>query len=336
MTRDRSRRRVAVIGAGGTISYRARSPLDLFEYADGGSIQTAAELVESLPATPADLDLVPVAFRALSSTRLAPSDWLELNRLIYDVATGPLDPDGLVLTHGTATLEETAYFLDLAMKIETPLVIVGAQRPSGSVSSDGSLNLINACRAAAALETRGLGVMVLLNDEVHAARDVTKTSTWRVDAFRSPGTGPLGYADPDRVVIYRRPGRRHTIHTEFDPRGVSELPRVDIAYSYAGADGTAIEAFRRAGARAIVVASLPPARLTPGEFRAAAEACESGITVILSTRAGSGRVIRSEALRHARFVAADDLNPQKARVLAALALTRAANADEIQAIFDTY
>ena len=245
--------------------------------------------------------------------------------------------DGVVITHGTATLEETAYFLNLTLKVDATVVLVGSQRPATGLSSDAGLNLLNAVRVAGAPEARGLGVLVLLNDEIQTARDVTKTSTLRLETFRSPDLGMLGYADPDgRVAIYRRPSRRHAPDTEFDVRGRTELPRVDIAASYAGADGAAIRAFVAAGARAIVSASLPPGVTTPAETEALLEARRRGVAIVLSSRAGSGRVLPRTLLRQQGFVVADNLTPQKARVLAMLALARTDDASEIQRMFDEY
>ena len=166
---------------------------------------------------------------------------------------------------------------------------------------------------------------------------MTKTSTLRLETFRSPDLGMLGYADPDgRVAIYRRPSRRHAPDTEFDVRGRTELPRVDIAASYAGADGAAIRAFVAAGARAIVSASLPPGVTTPAETEALLEARRRGVAIVLSSRAGSGRVLPRTLLRQQGFVVADNLTPQKARVLAMLALARTDDASEIQRMFDEY
>jgi L-asparaginase len=180
-------------------------------------------------------------------------------------------------------------------------------------------------------------VLVLLNDEIQAAREVTKTSTLRLETFRSPDVGMLGYADPDgRVAIYRRPARRHAPTTEFDVHGRRDLPRVDIAASYAGADGAAIRAFAAAGARAIVSASLAPGVTTPAESEALLEAHRQGILVVVSSRAGSGRVLPRTVLREQGFVVADNLNPQKARVLAMLALTRTDDARGVQRMFDEY
>ena len=166
---------------------------------------------------------------------------------------------------------------------------------------------------------------------------MTKTSTLRLETFRSPDLGMLGYADPDgRIAIYRRPSRRHAPDTEFDVRGRTDLPRVDIAASYSGADGAAIHAFVAAGARAIVSASLPPGVTTPAETDALLEARRQGVLIVLSSRAGSGRVLPRTLLRQQGIVVADNLTPQKARVLAMLALTKTDNMSEIQRMFDEY
>jgi L-asparaginase len=205
------------------------------------------------------------------------------------------------------------------------------------LSSDAGLNLLNAVRVAGSREARGLGVLLLLNDEIQSARDVTKSSTLRLEAFRSHDLGMLGYADPDgRVAIYRRPTRRHAPDTEFDVRGRTELPRVDIAASYAGADETAIRAFVAAGARAIVSAALPPGVVTPAETEALLEARKRGVLIVMSSRAGSGRVLPRTVLRRQDLVVADNLTPQKARILAMLALTRTNDPGEVQRIFDEY
>src|SRR5215510_1619874 len=189
--------------------------------------------------------------------------------------------DGVVLTHGTATLEETAYFLNLVLKTDVPVVVVGSQRPANMISSDAAMNLLGAVRTAGSRDARGLGVLVLLNDEIQAAREVTKASTARLETFRSPDLGMLGYADADGcVAIYRRPARRHTPDTEFDVRGRRDLPRVDIAYSYAGADGAAIEAFVAAGARGIVTASLAPGANTTAELEALRAARARGVLIV--------------------------------------------------------
>jgi L-asparaginase len=326
---------VAVIGTGGTISGVGRHSLDLFEYMDFGRRQEADELVARFPEVGRAADVVPVLFKSISSAAATPADWLALNREIHDVVARE-KADGVVVTHGTATLEETAYFLNLTVKVDRPVVVVGSQRPSNALSSDAGMNLLNAVRVAGSREAVGLGVLVLLNDEIQAAREVTKASTYRLETFRSHDLGMLGYADPDRIVIYRAPTRRHAPETEFDVRGATALPRVDIIYSYAGADGAAVRAFVAAGARAIVSAGIAPGLATPAETEALTEARRAGVVVVQGSRAGSGRVLPKAALSDRGFIVADNLNPQKARVLAMLALTVTDDPEKIQRMFETF
>jgi L-asparaginase len=327
--------RVAVIGTGGTISSVGRDSLDVWQYMDHGKRLEADELVAEIPELKTVADVEPVRHRAMPSPAIGPKDWLELLAVVHDVAARGVD--GIVITHGTATLEETAYFLNLTAKVDTPIVVVGAQRPFSGLSSDARMNLVSAVRVAGSQEARGLGVLVLLNDEIQAAREVTKGSTLRLETFRSHDLGMLGYADPDgRVAIYRKPTRRHAPDTEFDVRRASDLPRVDIAYSYAGADAAAINAFVAAGARAIVAASMAPGMTTMAEMEALLDARRRGILVALSSRAGSGRVLRRTRFRDQGLLVADNLSPQKARILLMLALTVTDDVERVQRMFDEY
>jgi L-asparaginase len=327
--------RVVLIGAGGTIGSLGRHTLD-WEYMDHGLREGPEALLARVSEETRDLDVVTVSFRALSSAKLGPPEWLEINELVHQTVERE-QPAGVVLTHGTATLEETAYFLNLTLKVDVPLVLVGSQRPANMISSDAPMNVLGALRVAGSSEARGLGVLVLLNDEIQAAREVTKTSTSRLETFRTHDLGMLGYADADGcVAIYRKPTRRHAPGTEFDVRGRRDLPRVDIAYSYAGADGTAIEAFVAAGARGIVTASLAPGANTSGEMDALRAARAQGVLIIQSTRAGSGRVLPRAVFRELGFIPADNLNPQKARVLTMLALTRTDDPREVERMFTEY
>ena len=329
--------RVTIIGTGGTISFEARHRLDLVEYLDYARRQHIDELLTRFPELTEAAQILGVDYRAISSSGIAPSDWLALNELVHETAAATPAPHGIVITHGTATLEETVYFLNLTSKVDQTLVVIGAQRPSTALSTDAAMNLLNAVRVAGAPESRGLGALTVLNDEIQAAREVTKTSTFRLNTFTSPDTGPLGYADPDgRVVIYRRPSRRHAPDTEFDVRGRDRLPRVDIVYAYAGADAAAIDAFVAAGAEAIVVAGVPPGLPTPAQRSALEAAAERGVLVVHSSRGGRGRVGQRTVLSEHGIVAADNLNPQKARVLAMLALTVTRERPEIERIFATY
>jgi L-asparaginase len=314
-----------------------RHSLDLFEYGDYGQVLEVDDLLVRFPEISMQADILPVRFRAIQSMAVKPQDWLELNELIHRTAAAEEAPDGIVITHGTATLEETAYFLNLTLKVDIPVVLVGAQRPPTGLSTDAALNLVNAVRVAAAHSARGLGVLVVLNDEVQSAREVTKTSTYRLQTFRTPDLGILGYADPDGTVsIYRKPTRRHAPDTEFDTRGFRTLPRVDIAYSYVGADGTVIEALVAAGAKGIVSAGQGAGMVTPAEREALAEARRKGVLIVQGSRVGSGRVLERAALHELGIVAADNLNPQKARILAILALTLTNDPTHAQRFFREY
>ena len=329
--------RVAVIGTGGSISIPARHALDLHEYADVGEPLAADALLARLPEAGAGFDIVPVNFETIISPAITPAHWLALVRTIE--ATVANDPAiaGVVITHGTSTLEESAYFLHLAATVDVPVVVVGAQRPPGGLASDAPINLLNALRVAAAPAARGLGALVVFNDAIQCARDVTKAANYRLDAFRTPDFGVLGHVEPDgSLAFYRRPTRRHYPETAFHVAALDALPLVDIVYGYAGADGRAIEALVASGSRAIVIAALAPARPTPAQHDALLTAVQAGVVVVLSSRAGSGRVLERARDLADGFVAADNLNPQKARVLAMLALTVTDDVAEIRRMFAEY
>ena len=329
--------KVAVIGTGGTISSIGTSTFDILDYIASGVMLQADELVAKFPDVQDVADVIPVRFKAIPSPNITFSDWKSLVLLIDQLVAGEPDLAGIVITHGTATLEETAYLLSLTVKVAIPIVIVGAQRPASALSTDAGMNLANAIRAAASPEARGLGTLVLLNDEIHAAREVTKTSTMRLQTFRSPDFGVLGHADGDAIAFYRKPIRKVGPDTEFDIRTLDALPRVDIAYAYAGSDGTAVRAFVAAGAQGIISAAFAPGLTGEGDGAALADAVKThGVTVVISTRAGSGRTFKGRRHTENGFLIADNLNPQKARILLALALTVTRDPLEIERIFLTY
>jgi L-asparaginase len=328
--------RVAMIGTGGTIASMGDHPLEVITYIRHGRILEAEALLARVPDVQRVADVVAVPFSAVPSTAVAPQDWLALVAAIHRVAAEQPETAGVVVTHGTASLEETAYFLNLTLKSDLCVVVTGAQRPATGLSGDGPMNIVGAVRAAGSPAARGLGVLVLLNDELQAAREVTKTSTMRLQTFRSPDFGILGHVDEDGVHIYRRPVRRHTPDTEFSVEGLDVLPRVDVVLSYAGADGFAIDAAVAAGAKGIVVSGFAPGLVPPAQLEALGKAREQGVVVVQSTRAGSGRVIHIDSRQVEGVVTGDNLNPWKARVLLMLALTRSSEPREIQRIFNTY
>lgn len=330
------RPRIAVIGMGGSISTPARNPLDLYQYGQFAKPVQAEDLLQTFSDVLTGFDIVAVDFRAIDSVAADPLLWLELNREISRIGTdGSIT--GIVVTHGTSTMEETAYFLHLAAKVRIPIVLVGAQRPMNGLSSDAGANLVGALRVAAAPEAHGLGVLVVMNDEVQSAREVSKTSNFRLHAFRTPDLGVLGHVDPDgRVAIYRKPARRHAPDTEFELGHRLELPSVEIVYSYAGASAVAVQAFVEAGAKGIIVAGTPPGRPSPAQRAALEAAVAGGVLVVQCSRAGSGRVIQRSEDVAAGFIAADNLNPQKARVLAMLALSCTSDRAAITRMFKEY
>ena len=327
---------IAIIGTGGTIASVGKNSLDILDYAANGQMLGIDALLQSFPEVKEVADIVSVELDPVPSTRIFFRQWKSLISEVDLLVHNFSELQGIVITHGTATLEETAYFLNLALHVDLPIVIVGAQRPMNSLSSDAGLNLVNAILVAASPASHGLGVLVVLNDEIHAAREVTKTSTHRLQAFRAPEFGLLGTVDGGSVTLYRTPLRRCMPNTEFDAASLESLPRVDIAYAYAGTDSTAVRAFLRAGARGIVSAGFAPGFVGPGEREVLQEAVDKGVVVVISTRVGSGRVFANSLNTESGFLSADNLNPQKARILLSLGLSITSDPVEIARMFAEY
>lgn len=328
--------RVSLLLTGGTIDSLGTDRLDLAWYTENEQRLEPGELLARVPEMNSVAHVEETTFRRMPSHTLTPNDWITLGTTIQDLFDRDL-ADGVVITHGTNTLEETAYFLTLTLKSDRPVVIVGSMRPANGLSADGYLNLLNAVRVAASPAARGQGVLVVMNDTIHAARDVTKTATFRVQTFAGRDLGPLGYVDGDRrVLFYHQALKRHTSGSAFSIRDLIELPRVDVVVSYVGADATMIDAVVTAGARGIVSAGTGAGRATALEDAALDRASARGVVVCQSSRVGSGRVVRSPGLTRRRVVAADNLQPWKARILLALALTQTSDPDQIQEVFDTH
>jgi L-asparaginase len=330
-------RRVALIITGGTIDSLGKDRLDLAWYIEAGKRLDTPELLAQLPELKTIAQVETIPFRRLPSHALVDKDWIEMLRTIHSIFDEN-KADGIVITHGTNTIEETAYFLNLTLKTDKPVVVVGSMRPASALSADGYLNLVNAIRVAADPDSRGRGCLLVMNDTIYSGRDVTKNATYRVEAFQSRDLGPLGFADADgKIVYYHRAAKKHTVETEFDGRKLESLPRVDIVVSYVGADGKMIEAAAAAGAKGIVSAATGAGRPTPAEDEAFDRIYqEKGVIMCLCSRVSSGRVVRSPGLAKRGFVAGDNLQAWKARVLLALALSKTNNADEIQRMFDAY
>jgi L-asparaginase len=318
----------------GTLPRNPKNRLEYVRYALTGEPRlTGRELIERIP------EVQQFARMSVETKDFIPFDTPdELKALSLRIISHLKDPDiaGVVFGHGTNNIEETAYFLNLTVKSDKPVVIVGAQRPFSTLSSDGPANLLNAIRVAADPASRGKGVLVLLNDEINAARDVTKTNTYRLETFQSRELGLLGYADPDRIVYYRIPTRKHTTQTDFDLTRIESLPRVDVLYVHSGNDGELAKAAVALGARGLVIAGSGAGHTQNARKVLKELSDKQGVRVVRSARVGAGRVIRDDNWQEPGFIAADNLSPQKARILLQLALTKTADPDEIQRMFDEY
>jgi L-asparaginase len=246
--------------------------------------------------------------------------------------------DGIVITHGTDTLEESAFFLNLVVKSDKPVVMVGSMRPSTAVSADGPLNLYNAVGVARDPNARGRGVLVLMNDWIHGAHSLTKTSTTAVQTFMSPLRGLVGTAAYGNNDFYNNPPWKHTTGSEFDVDGVTALPRVDIVYAYVDMPADAIDSAVANGAKGIVIAGVGNGNVNKASADAAARAVQKGVVVVRSSRVATGSVGRNIELDDDAlgFIASDELNPQKARVLLALALLKQRDPAALQKLFYTY
>jgi L-asparaginase len=321
-----ARPRVHLVATGGTIASTN------YYGAEQGKIGVE-QILRAVPALDTVAAVSGQQFANVGSSAITPAMWLALARGIADTLRARPDLAGVVVTHGTDTMEETAYFLDLTVADPRPVVVTGAMRPADGVGIDGPANLLNAVRVAASPAARGRGAMILMNDEVLAARDATKANTVRPDAFVAPYRGALGVADPERVVFHRTAARRAT----FDLAAVRELPRVDVVYSYVGADGAEVDALVAAGARGLVVAATGRGNVPPLQRQALERAVAKGVVVVVGSRTGSGSVDVGQGTNRRTggpgTIGAGDLVPAKARVLLMLALTRTSDPREVAAIF---
>jgi len=329
--------RVRLVATGGTISNRT-----------GGRL-SAEELVASMPGIERYARAEFEQFTNLASSELTLDQWLALAKRLNELFRTDPEIAGLVVTSGTDTLEELAYFLNLTVRSEKPVVVVGSMRNPSTLGYEGAANLLEGFRVAASPSAKSKGVLVVLNDEINAAREATKTDAVRLETFQTRGYGVLGFVDADRVVFYRDVLKRHTAKSEFDVMTVAKLPRVDVVMVYQGADGDLIKAAVDAGAQGIVIAAAG-AGATSGTQPAGIDyALKKGIFVVTTTRTGSGRIAAGRGGRgrggadastppeeQRRRITGEDLAPVKARVLLMLALTRTKDLAEIQRMFTEY
>lgn len=320
---------------GGTISAKGKNRLDLKDYTSGKV--TGEELLHSFPEINQIAEVHPVQIDNISSTNLKETHWLilqrEVNRYLNELGFA-----GAVITQGTSTLEETAYFLHLTIASDKPVVLVGAQRPFSALSTDAPLNFLNAIRVAIDEQSIGKGVLVVANDQISCARDVTKVNTYRVETFQSGELGYLGWINPNGTVeFYREPTRKHTVYSAFNRLKVNQLPRIAIVYSYAGADGDLIQYITSSGTYdGLVIAGVGAGRFSKDEERAIRHAIEKGLFAVRSSRGGQGSVVDIAAYDGLGMMTGDNLTPQKARILLMLALSVTDDCQEIQHYFNEY
>jgi len=326
--------RIAVLATGGTIAGAAADATNTSGYQAG--VVGVEQLLAVVPALSTVARIAPEQIASIDSKDMALPLWTTLAQRINALLADD-DIDGVVVTHGTDTLEETAYLLHLTIKSDKPVVLTAAMRPASALSADGPLNLLNAVTVAAHVASRGRGVLVAFNNRIHSARDVVKTSTYAVDAFHSPEIGALGWVQDGRVEFQRSVVRPHTLATEFVIG--AKWPHVEIVVSYAGVSRIAVDALVAAGVRGIVVAGTGNGSIHAWVQQALADAASQGVAVVRASRVGSGHVMRNGAAADDAlgFVSAGSLNPYKARVLLMLALAAGATGPVVlQKIFDTY
>ena len=328
---------VRVIGTGGTIASVTSSRIDMTTYPETGH---RIPIKDSLARIPETAELGEVRSEDLmseASSFIGPDQWPGIARRINRVFEEEPEVDGVVLTHGTGTMEETAYFLHLTVKSPKPVVMTGAMRPASALGTDADLNLYNAIRVAGHPNAGGKGVLVVMNNQIHNGRDVTKTDPLHVETFKDSDTGLLGYADPDgQVVFYRTTVRKHTLDTPFDADKITEMPRVDIVASYAGSDALLVKAVQRNGSAGLILAGVGGGSGDSPGPRAAMEAMKDGMTVAFASRTANGRVVMTPGKERDGFIVCDNLLPHKARILLMLALTVTKDRKAIQRMFYEY
>lgn len=330
--------RVRLLATGGTISNR-----------NGGRL-TAEELVGLMPTVGRYARPEFEQFANVASSAITIEQWLALAQRINQLYKEDPGLSGIVVTSGTDTLEELAYFLNLTVRSEKPVAVVGSMRNPSTLGYEGAANLLEGFRVAADPASRGRGVMVVLNDEINAAREATKTDALRLHTFQTRGYGVLGVVDSDRIVFYRKVEKRHTAQSEFDVQGLTALPRVDVILTYQGAPGDLIKAAVDAGAKGIVIASAGAGATSGTQGDGIRYALEKGVFVVTTARAGSGRIAARRPAAPAtttngtpaapnprdRAIQGEDLAPIKARILLMLALAKTQNAADVQRMFIEY
>jgi len=330
----RNKANVVILATGGTIAGAAATGTQ------AGYTSGAVNIDTMIAAVPGITDLANIKGEQISnvgSQDMTFDIMLKLAKRINELAKSP-SVDGFVITHGTDTMEDTAFFLNLTVKTDKPVVMVGSMRPSTAVSADGPLNLYNAVGVAADPKAAGRGVLVVMNDWIQGAHSLTKTSTTAVQTFMSPLRGLVGTANYGKNDFFTSPEWKHTTQSEFDITNVTTLPRVDIIYASADMSPDLIECAATNGAKGIVIAGVGNGNMNKVSVTAAANAVKKGVVVVRASRVVTGSVGRNVELNDDElgFIASDELNPQKARILLTLALLKQRTPEQLQQMFYTY
>lgn len=326
--------KVHILATGGTIAGTGESATKTNYTAGQVAIGT---LLDAVPEVNDIADVTGEQIVRIGSQDMSDSVWLTLAKRINELLARA-DVDGIVITHGTDTMEETAFFLNLTVKSDKPVVLVGAMRPSTAMSADGPLNLYNAVVVAASKEAKGKGVMVAMNGAILGAHNVLKTHTLEVETFKSPNSGPLGYIYNGKVFMTEAPLKKHTTESVFDVTSLSELPKVGIVYSYSNVEDDALKALMNNGYKGIVHAGVGNGNIHKNLFPGLEEARRKGILVVRSSRVPNGPTTLDAEVddNKYQFIASQELNPQKARILLMLGLTKTNDWKKIQEYFNEY
>lgn len=325
---------ITILATGGTISGAGSSAIES-QYSS--SKIDINQIIKNSPGIDKLANIEAEQIMQVASQDMSPSTWISIANKVNEVLSRSA-VDGVIITHGTDTMEETAYFLSLTVKSKKPVILVGSMRPSTSLSADGALNLYNAVALAASAQARAKGALILMNDEIFAARDAAKTHTTNVASFKSSNSGAIGFVHYGKVEIYYNPTRTHSVKSIFDVRKTDSLPKVEIVFAYAGIDSGVIDHLVASGAKAIILAGVGDGNINKASLDRLKEARKKGVIIVRSSHLGSGAVARNSEINDDQldFVTADNLSPQKARILTMLALMKTSDAKKIEEIFRTY
>ena len=328
--------KIKILATGGTIAGAQATQADAGYKSGSFSVN---DLIKAVPQMTNIAELSGEQVANIGSQTMNHEVWLKLAARCNELLKQN-DVDGIVITHGTDTMEETAYWLSLVVKSDKPVVLVGSMRPATAISADGPINLYNGVALAGNPEAKGRGPLVVLNDTIHYAREAQKTHTTRMDTFQSPNRGIAGMMNTGKAFFYSMNTTRHTTKSDFSLKGltVEKLPRVEVVYSYANLGGDMIDSLVEKGVKGIVLAGVGDGNSTDAAIAALEKAAAKGVAVVRCSRVGSGVVDRNVEIKDDKlgFIAGMELSPQKARILLMLALTKTEDVKKLQEYFYQY